>query len=124
MSQQASENTDLQRKIGVLEADNSRLSGFVNEVLNLTLAAQATNALQITIRLQQLARKIRNVSTCPPGCDAEHPPVRWAAMLGKPRITIYRWMKRGLMFREERDGMSTRRWISHQQMSDFLSRHL
>ena len=113
---------ELQRRLERLEADNARLAEFVDNVFSLTLAAQDSNALQITLKVHQLSRKHRAIIVCPLDCRQSHSPSRWARMLNVSRKALYDWMRNGLAYRLERDGLTTRRSITHESMRDFLSR--
>ena len=123
MTETVSRSTDeLQRRLERLEADNARLAQFVDNVFSLTLAAQDDNALQITLKVHQLSRKHRRIIVCPLDCRQPHSPSRWARMLNVSRKALYDWMRNGLAYQLERDGMATRRLITHEAMRDFLSR--
>lgn len=111
-------------RLTALEAENERLREFVQRVFDLSLAAQAGNALAVCGTIHGLARVIRETRMCPLTCTARHTPTQWASMLGKPRITIYRWMRRGLQFEESRGPVDSRRVISHAQMSTWLARNI
>jgi hypothetical protein len=113
---------ELQRRLERLEADNARLAEFVDNVFSLTLAAQDSNALQITLKVHQLSRKHRRIIVCPLDCRQSHSPSRWARMLNVSRKALYDWMRNGLAYQLERDGLTTRRSITHESMRDFLSR--
>lgn len=113
---------ELQRRLEQLEADNARLAEFVDDVFSLTLAAQDANALQITLKVHQLSRKHRTIIVCPLDCRQSHSPSRWARMLNVSRKTLYDWMRNGLAYQLERDGLMTRRFITHEAMQEYQGR--
>ncbi len=125
--QQVNQSTeDLRQRLERLEADNARLSEFVDEVFHLTFAAQSGNALTIATKVHHLSRKHRTIVVCPPECEAAHSPSRWARMLNVSRKAIYCWMRNGLKYTVGQDGLRTKRFITHSDMREYLGgrRHL
>lgn len=119
-----SEIEQLQAQVESLTMERDRLIGLREDVLMLAMTAQSGNALHICNSIVNLARQSRETAICAPGCDQEHSPEVWARMLGKARITLYRWMDDGLHFIELQKGMKTTRRISHDDMRRFQTRFL